>query len=54
MTDIIIVINIAPGVRLRIPAVLESKHYSTDEIIRAGELMAKKLGGTYSHWEDAQ
>ena len=53
MTNFILVIDIVNGVCLRLPGVLESKHYSSDQIELAGRLIAQNLGGRYSHWGDA-
>ena len=52
--SIILVFRAGPGLRLRIPAEFEAKHYSTDDIAQHAEHMAKCMGVVYSHWEDAQ
>lgn len=53
MNDYIIIITLVPGVMMRIPVQFESKHFSTDQLVKAGQLLAKNLGGQYLYWEPA-
>lgn len=53
MRAFVLVVDILPGVRLRLPGELEAKHFHSDAITEAGLLAAKALGGRFSHWEDA-
>lgn len=54
MTDIILVLDLAPGVELRLPARVEAKHYTLQEAAdEALATLANKLKLRASHWEDA-